>query len=64
MDRDTSEEFKRIWKSLEQSQKDGRELTRVSTSLQFLAKKVDRFSYAVTALAITVVADLINAHIK
>lgn len=64
MDRDAENEFKRVWRKLDATEKDGRELARVAESVKFLAKKVDRFSWAVTTLAITVVAELITSHIK
>lgn len=64
MDRDTDNEFKRVWRKLDKTENDRLELVRVSESVKFLAKKVDRFSLAVTTLAITVVADLISSHLK
>lgn len=64
MDRETDNELKRIWRKLEKTDQDSRELIRVSESVKYLAKKVDRFSLAVTGLAMTVVADVITTHLR
>lgn len=64
MDRETETEFKRVWAKMKQYEADSRELIRVSVVLKTLGKKVDRFSFAVTTLAITVVADLIAHYVK
>lgn len=64
MEREAENEFKRVWKKLDQSEKDSRELIRVSEAVKVLAKKVDRFSAAVTLLAVTITADLLSHYIK
>lgn len=64
MEREAENEFRRVWKRLDKTEEDRLELVRVSEAVKFLAKKVDRFSGAVTLLAVTVTADLISHYIK
>lgn len=64
MDRESENEFKRVWRKLDQTEKDSRELVRVSEAVKVMAKKLDRFSSAVTLLAVTVAGDLVSHYIK
>jgi hypothetical protein len=64
VDRDAENEFRRVWRRLDKTDEDRLQLVRVTESVKTLAKKVDRFSLAVTGLAITVTADVISHYIK
>lgn len=64
MEREAENEFKRVWRKLDQTEKDSRELIRVSEAVKVLAKKVDRFSGAVTLLSITIAGDLLSHYVK
>lgn len=64
VDRESENEFKRVWRRLDKTEEDRLQLVRVGEAVKFLAKKVDRFSAAVTLLAVTVTADLISHYIK
>lgn len=64
MDREAQSEFKRVWLKLDKTENDRLELVRVSEAVKVMAKKLDRFSGAVTLLAVTVAADLISHYIK
>lgn len=64
MEREAENEFKRVWRKLDKAEEVALAQARMSEAVKYLAKKVDRFSWAVTTLAITVVADLISTHIK
>ena len=64
MDRESQNEFKRVWSKLDKTEADRLELVRVSEAVKVMAKKLDRFSSAVTLLAVTVAADLISHYIK
>lgn len=49
---------------MERFEKDSRDLIRVSEAVKVLAKKVDRFSFAVTSFALAVVVDIASHYIK
>ena len=63
MDRETRDEFRKVWKRMEQYDKDSRDLIRVSESVKGLAKKVSQFSLAVTGLATAIVADIVTHYL-
>lgn len=64
MDAETKDEFRRIRERMKQYEEDSRQLIRVTVVVKALAKKVDRFSLAVSTLAVTVLADLVSHYIK
>lgn len=64
MDQESEKEFQRVWKRMERFEKDSRDLIRVSEAVKVLAKKVDRFSFAVTSFALAVVVDIASHYIK
>lgn len=64
VEREAEEEFKRVWARMRRYEKDSRQLIRVSESVKTLARKVDRFSLAVTGLATAVVGDIIAHYVR
>lgn len=64
MDRDTSDEFNRVWKRLEKADEDRLQLVRVTEAVKTLTRKLDRFSFVVSTFALTVLADVISHYIK